>query len=418
MQSSVFRKSSLDQLSSPEQLDQLMRVTSPKGWIVLFGMVALIGAAIMWGILGSVSVTVQGAGILMKSGGILNIQHIAGGMIKEIKVKPGDIVHQGEVVARVSQIEIVNRINESRIRLRELESKHVRTRQYSEEDLGLQKRYLGQQELNILATIQSDKEQLKFLGEKVKAFEELQIKGGISKQQVVQTKSQYETLKQKIADNQNRLKEVQLKKLGVSQSKEMERTTSDSAIDETRRSLGLMEQELVLKSDVVSPYTGRVIEVMVNEGTLINPGTPLLSLEPVGRGIKNLEAVVYVPSEGRNLKLGMEVQISPSGVKKEEFGFILGRVTRVSDYPASSQGMMRVLGSESLVRSLTGMGPVIRINVDLVPSSKTTSGFRWSSPAGPPIIIQSGTVCTAKIIERKQKPISLVIPAIRKFLDI
>ena len=178
MQTSVFRKSSLDQLSSPEQLDQLMRVTTPKGWIVLFALLALIGAAVVWGILGSVSVTVQGAGILMKSGGILNIQHIAGGMIKEIKVKPGDIVHQGEVVARVSQIEIVNRINESRIRLRELESKIVKTRQYSEEDLGLQKRYLRQQELNILATIQSDKEQLKFLGEKVKAFEDLQKREG------------------------------------------------------------------------------------------------------------------------------------------------------------------------------------------------------------------------------------------------
>jgi HlyD family secretion protein len=418
MQTSVFRKSSLDRLSSPEQLDELMRVTTPKGWVVLFALLALIGVAVVWGILGRVSVTVEGQGILMKSGGILNVQHIAGGMIKEIKVKSGDVVHQGDVVARVNQIEIVNRINETRIKLKELESKHARTKQYSEEDLELQKRYLRQQELNILATIQSDQEQLKFLAEKVKAFEDLEKKGGISKQQVVETKSQYESLKQKIADNQNRLKELQLKKLEVSKSKEMERTTSDSEIDETRRSLELLEQELVLKSDVVSPYTGRVIEVMVNEGTMINPGTPLLSLEPVGRGIKNLEAVVFVPSEGRNLKPGMEVQVSPSGVKKEEFGFILGRVTRVSEYPASSQGMMRVLGNESLVKSLAEQGPVIGVNVDLVPSSKTTSGFRWSSPGGPPITIQSGTVCSAKIIERKQRPISLVIPKIKEFLGI
>ncbi len=395
-----------------------MRVTTPKGWLVLFALLALIAVAIVWGLLGSVSITVEGQGILMKSGGILNIQHIAGGMIKEIKVKPGDVVHQGEVVARISQIEIVNRINETRIKLSELESKHVRTKQYSEEDLELQKKYLRQQELNILATIQSDNEQLKFLADKVEAFEDIQKKGGISKQQVVETKSQYETLKQKIADNQNRLKELQLKELELSQSKEAERTTSDSELDETRRSLGLLEQELVLKSDVMSPYTGRVIEVMVNEGTLINAGAPILSLEPIGRGIKSLEAVVYVPSEGRNLKPGMEVQVAPAGIKKEEFGFILGRVTKVSDYPSSSQGMLRTLGSESLVKSLTDMGPVIRVNVDLVPSSKTTSGFRWSSPGGPPLTIQSGTVCSAKIIERKQKPISLVIPKIKEFLGI
>ena len=70
MQTSVFRKSSLEQLSSPEQLDQLMRVATPKGWVVLFALLALIGVAIVWGIFGSVSVTVQGNGILMKSGGI------------------------------------------------------------------------------------------------------------------------------------------------------------------------------------------------------------------------------------------------------------------------------------------------------------------------------------------------------------
>ena len=327
MQTSVFRKSSLEQLASPEQLDQLMRVATPKGWVVLFALLALIGVAIVWGIFGSVSVTVQGNGILMKSGGILNIQHIAGGMIKEVKVKPGDVVHQGEVVARVNQLEIINRINETRIKLKELESRSVRTQTYSKEDLELQTRYLRQQELNINSSIRSDQEQLKFLANKVAAFEDLLKKGGISRQQLVETQTQYENLKQKIADTQNRLKEIQLRRMEISKSKELEATTSGSEIGETRRALALLEQELVLKSDVVSPYNGRVIEVIVNEGTLINPGVPILSLEPVGRGIKNLEAVIFVPSEGRNLKPGMEVQVSPSGIKKEEFGFILGRVT-------------------------------------------------------------------------------------------
>ena len=32
----LFRKVSLDRLSSPEQLDQLLRVTDPKSWLGLF----------------------------------------------------------------------------------------------------------------------------------------------------------------------------------------------------------------------------------------------------------------------------------------------------------------------------------------------------------------------------------------------
>ena len=131
MKTSVFRKSSLEQLSSPEQLDQLMRVATPKGWVVLLSLVALIGVAVVWGIFGRVSVTVKGDGILMKSGGILNIQHLAGGMIKEVKVRSGDVVHQGEVVARVSQLDIVNKINETRIKLRELERRRTRTQIFS-----------------------------------------------------------------------------------------------------------------------------------------------------------------------------------------------------------------------------------------------------------------------------------------------
>ena len=38
----IFRKVALERLSSPEQLDQLMQVTSPKGWLALAGLGALL----------------------------------------------------------------------------------------------------------------------------------------------------------------------------------------------------------------------------------------------------------------------------------------------------------------------------------------------------------------------------------------
>ena len=34
-QKEIFRKSALDRMASPEQLDALMRITSPRGWIAL-----------------------------------------------------------------------------------------------------------------------------------------------------------------------------------------------------------------------------------------------------------------------------------------------------------------------------------------------------------------------------------------------
>lgn len=43
--STIFRQSSLDRLSSPEQLDQLIRITSRRSWIALVAMVAVVLSA-------------------------------------------------------------------------------------------------------------------------------------------------------------------------------------------------------------------------------------------------------------------------------------------------------------------------------------------------------------------------------------
>jgi HlyD family secretion protein len=418
MDISVFRKSSLEKLSSPEQLDRLVRVTTPAGWIVLVGLLAVIAALLVWALIGNVPTTVEGNGIMMTSGGLPAIEHVASGMIKEILVSQGDFVRQGDIVARIDQLDIVNQINETKVRIAELESAKNRTRRYSAKDLKLQRDSLAQQEATISSAIAGDAEQLKFLADKLKAFEELEAKGGISKQQVVDAKNQYLSLQRAIAENQNRLEQIKISRLDLSKSEEQGEVANAGKIDEAERSLKLLEGQLSLKSKVTSPYTGRVIEVLANEGMVYQTGSPLIRIEPMGRDVKSLEAVLFVSSEsGGNLRPGMEARISPSGVKKEEYGFMLGRVTETSDYPVSAQGMKAILGNETLVQSLVQKGPVFRLDVDLVPSSKTPSGKKWSTSSGPPFAIQSGTVCTAEIVEKWQHPIALVIPYIKKTLS-
>ncbi|MGA1194869.1 MAG: hypothetical protein ACO36I_00070 [Candidatus Latescibacterota bacterium] len=44
-QKQIFRQAALDRLSSPDQLDQLMRVTTPKGWIALMALCSVLLAA-------------------------------------------------------------------------------------------------------------------------------------------------------------------------------------------------------------------------------------------------------------------------------------------------------------------------------------------------------------------------------------
>src|SRR5712692_1668862 len=64
MQRKLFRQTSLERLSSPEQLDQLLQVTTPQGWLALIGLGGLLIMALLWGVFGSVQNTKVGQGIL------------------------------------------------------------------------------------------------------------------------------------------------------------------------------------------------------------------------------------------------------------------------------------------------------------------------------------------------------------------
>src|SRR5207248_816160 len=109
----------------------------------------------------------------------------------------------------------------------------------------------------------------------------------------------------------------------------------------------------------------------------------------------------------------MRVQISPSTVRREEYGFMRGRVVYVSDYPATSAALMRNFQNEALVTALTSQGPVTEVRVEMATNSKTPSGFEWSSPQGPPSIITSGSLCSAEIVTREQRPIALLFPSLK-----
>lgn len=63
MQNSIFRKSSLERISSPEQLNEYVRIVNPGVWAVLLGLFALLIAVAVWAYTGSIPETVQLTGV-------------------------------------------------------------------------------------------------------------------------------------------------------------------------------------------------------------------------------------------------------------------------------------------------------------------------------------------------------------------
>jgi len=110
----------------------------------------------------------------------------------------------------------------------------------------------------------------------------------------------------------------------------------------------------------------------------------------------------------------MLIEIVPSTVKREAYGYLIGRVTYVSDFPATPQGMLRVLKNSKLVEALSGQDAPYEIHADLIPNASNPTHYEWSSSSGPPIRLQSGTLATAQIVLAHRRPIELVLPQLRE----
>ena len=62
MENKIFRKSALDRISSPEQLNDYLKVTGPGIWCILGGLAAVFVAFFIWGLTGSIPQTVEISG--------------------------------------------------------------------------------------------------------------------------------------------------------------------------------------------------------------------------------------------------------------------------------------------------------------------------------------------------------------------
>ncbi len=412
----IFRKVSLERLSSPEQLDQLMRVTNPKGWLALGGVILLLIAAVLWGFLGSVPNEAAGEGILIRRGGVSDLVATGSGPLAEMLVKVGDVVEKGQVVARIRQEGLSRKIADAEARKNALEAEFADLQRYAEQQQRLSAQNLAQQRAKLERSIAALEREVTLLANRLEAQKALLADGLITQQTLLQTEQQLNAARDQRSGLELELNGLPLKQLEAAQLIENQLEARRSALREVELTLRESRAALAESVSVVSPHGGRVLELMVDRGDVVSPGTPILSMEVVS---EELLAVLYVPAAmGKQVRPGMTARISPANVKREEYGFMLGEVTWVAEFPSTSRGMLRLLSNQELVNKLMLAGPPLQIDVALVPDPATPTGYKWSSSRGPDLEISSGTVTSGSIVVKEDRPISLVIPKIRETLGI
>ncbi|MBQ9252439.1 MAG: HlyD family efflux transporter periplasmic adaptor subunit [Clostridia bacterium] len=134
----VFRKSALDKISSPDQLDKVLKVTSPMSWLALLGVTLIIALVVAWSFVGSLPSTITASGVIVSANTSTNtilstqrgtVQRVGSsgarvydgtavlelatssgtelvnsnllGTVSEVLVKPGDTVENGTEILRV-----------------------------------------------------------------------------------------------------------------------------------------------------------------------------------------------------------------------------------------------------------------------------------------------------------------------------
>jgi HlyD family secretion protein len=561
-QKSLFRQESLERLSSPERLDQLMKVVSPKDWLPLATLGSLVGIAFIWSIVGRIPITASGQGVLIYPRQVVAVQSASSGQIKELKVKVGDRVKAEEVIATVELPETQKQLQQQKEKLKELQEQNQgvnrlqgertklefstieQQRQSIQERIRntealtpiLQARItssIKQQRLSVLERIRNTtaltptlrdrgREALKAekdalesqlaTGEKSRAALQRRwdvregllnrvatdengkplldkngnpIKGSVITEDVArQAEQDYLSNEANIANLKARLRELdarqteaeknfrdnlnsiselqaQLRELdgreseaeknyrdnlnSLSELKAQLRdldskipnlkqqtleslTSRQNQIQEVKRAIAQLELQLKQNSEIKSPYSGRVLEVTATSGQILSPGFRLGSIDAENQSRELVAVTYFAVQDGKKIEQRMkdlkekgkavEVQVTPTTVKRERFGGIKGTVTSVSVFPITKEGAALSVGNADLVESLVAKGPQLEVVAKLKPDTSTFSGYAWSSSKGPLMKMSSGTTTAVRATVEEVPPITFVLPFLRSFFGL
>ena len=101
---SLFRKNALDALSSPEKLDQPLRLLRPGQWLLLLSLGGFCLTIAIWSVFGRLPVRISGKGALIRSNSLTVVQSETAGRVLALNNAIGDCVPKGHLMARIDPV--------------------------------------------------------------------------------------------------------------------------------------------------------------------------------------------------------------------------------------------------------------------------------------------------------------------------
>jgi HlyD family secretion protein len=414
----ISRKEAQAALRSPEELDQLMAVTRARGWITLLVLAVVIVVALAWSVFGTITKTVTGQGLLLPAFDPVVLYAQGKARVLSVGVVEGQEVKSGQSLLRLGNPPLEKSLTGARETLKNLRSTDERRTVSENEMLETAKRERTQKKITLQRTTKDTEELLQLQRQQIEAERELLEEGLIPKQTWIQSRRELAQLIEQKLNCETQLQEIlftyQQTVTTIKQARDDRAQEILKAAAQVAEYSARSQSEL----EVISPIDGHVLEFRVGEYSQISAGDGLIEILPLG-GIAN-RCVAYADAEfGKKLKNGMRVLVSPSIAEPERYGYIVGKVTEVSEVISSKAAMVEILGNDVFAAEILESYPApLRVVVHLLPEADTPSGFKWTSSSGLPVKISVGTICKVEVEVQRDRPINLFIPWLKKFVGI
>lgn len=170
-------------------------------------------------------------------------------------------------------------------------------------------------------------------------------------------------------------------------------------------SLQSMIDEYVAKTVIKSNTSGQ-IQSVESCGNAVKSGDTIVSVM-LDSGYN--EVIAYVPMQtAQNLTIGCTAQISPSYAPREEYGYMTGTITEISDTPVTEESILAKMGTLSYVEKILPDVACVEVHIKLDLDSNSPNQYQWSNEKGKYLSVELGTQCSIIAVTSEYRPIELL----------
>ena len=324
-------------MSTPEYFDpshvdgSFRRQTLAKSRLTIQVVVLSLMAAIGWAAVAQVNEVTRGDGRVIPARRMQTIQSLEGGILSELKVREGDIVQQGQVLARLdptrsqsafmaAQSQITALTAEvARLEAEVLEHPELAFGDTPNEAERTELRLFTARRTKLEASLTALESERSAIQEQIAITAPLAERGSVSRIDLLQ-------LQQKKAELDGRI--------GEARNAYVQDAYKDLA--QRRAKLATLQEEVVQKrdelqrTDVRSPVEGRVNNIAITTlGGVVQPGEPIMEITPIDDQLV-IETKV-LPRDVAFVAPGMAASVKITAYDFSTYGDLRGTVMQISE---------------------------------------------------------------------------------------